>query len=87
MIKAGWKIFWLAALVFACALVAARLVVPDVVPVSFDSEPQPSWAVLTAFGLRAIELTAAWVAVLAFAVLLGASARRWLRLPNGPSRP
>jgi len=42
MIKAGWKIFWLAALVFACALVAARLVVPDVVPVSFDSEPQPS---------------------------------------------
>ena len=32
-----------------------------------------------AVGEGTIELTAAWVAVLALAVLFGASARRWLR--------
>jgi hypothetical protein len=42
-----------------------------VVPVGYADEPQPSWAVLTAFLLRAIELTAAWVAAIAFVVTFG----------------
>jgi type II secretory pathway component PulF len=73
--RAGWTIFWLAALSFAVSFGAARLLVPDVVPIGYSEEAQASWAVVTAFLLRAIELTAAWVAAIALAVMLGA----WLR--------
>ena len=72
---AGWKVFWLASVVCAAAFVAARLLVPDVVPLGYAEEAQPSWAVLTAFVLRAIELASAWVAVIALAVMLGV----WLK--------
>jgi hypothetical protein len=75
MIKAGWKVFWLAAVVLAVSLAAAQLFVPDVVPVGYAEEAQPSWAVLTAFALRSIELTAAWVAAIALAVMVVA----WMR--------
>ena len=54
---------------------AARLLVPDVVPIGYAEEAQPSWAVLTAFVLPAIELASAWVAVIALAVMLGV----WLK--------
>jgi hypothetical protein len=77
--NAAWKIVGLAALVFLLALAAARLFVPDVVPIGYRDEPQPSWAVLTAFVLRAVELVAAWIAAIAIVVMCGASARRWLR--------
>ena len=77
--KAGWTIFWLAAIIFAVTFGAALLLVPDVVPVGYADEPQPSWAVLTAFLLRAIELTAAWVAAIAFVVTFGAWARDRMR--------
>ena len=77
--SAGWKIFWLSAIVFAIAFTAARLIVPDIVPVAFAEEPQPSWAVMTAFVLRAIELVAAWVAIISFAILVGAWVRDELR--------
>jgi hypothetical protein len=50
----------------------AEWLVPDVVPVGYGEEAQPSWAVLTAFALRSIELTAAWVAVIALTLLCGA---------------
>ena len=73
--NAGWKIFWLAVIAFAVAALVAQLVVPDVVPVGYADEPQPSWAVLTAFALRAIELTAAWVAAMVLAVMLAMWAR------------
>ncbi|OAF13428.1 hypothetical protein AYJ54_43995 [Bradyrhizobium centrolobii] len=73
--SAGWKVFWLSAVVFAAAYGLARLLVPDVVPIGYAEEPEPSWAVMTAFVLRAIELTAAWVAVITSSVLAGA----WLR--------
>ena len=73
--RAGWKVFWLSAVVFAAACGLAQFLVPDVVPVGYAEEPQPSWAVLTAFLLCAIELTAAWVAIIALALLAGA----WLR--------
>ena len=79
MMNAGWKIFWLAAITFAVAFIVARLVVPDVVPVGYADEPQASWAVMTAFVLRAIELTAAWVAAIVVAVMLAMWARGRLR--------
>ena len=73
------EIFWLAAIAFAIAFAVAQLVVGDVVPVGYADEPQPSWAVLTAFLLRAIELTAAWVAAIALAVMLAMWTRGRLR--------
>jgi hypothetical protein len=75
MMYAGWKIAWVAAIVFAVALGLARLLVPDVVPIGYADEPQASWAVLTAFMLRAIELTAAWVAAITLGVMLAMWAR------------
>ncbi len=79
--SAGWKILWLAVATFAAAFGAARWLVPDVVPVGYAEEPQASWAVLTAFLLRAIELVAAWVAAIALAVMCGAWARKRPRRP------
>ena len=76
----GWKVFGVAVLVLALAVVCARLLVPDVVPIGYADEPQSSWAVMTAFVLRAIELTAAWVAAIALVVMSGAWLwRRWRR--------
>jgi type II secretory pathway component PulF len=75
----GWKVFWLAVVTSAVAFAAAQLLVPDVVPIGYQEEAQPSWAVLTAFVLRAIELVAAWVAAIALAVMGGVWTRQWLR--------
>jgi hypothetical protein len=73
--RAGWKIFWASVAVLAVAYGLAQWLVPDVVPVGYSEQPQSSWAVLTAFALRSIELTAAWVAGIAWTLLCGA----WLR--------
>ena len=77
--NAGWKVFWLAVVTSAAAFAAARLLVPDVVPIGYQEEAQSSWAVLTAFVLRAIELVGAWVAAIALTVMGGAWTRQWLR--------
>lgn len=77
--RAVWKIICLSAVIFAAALSLAHLLVPDVVPVGYADEPQSSWAVLTASVLRAIELTAAWVAIIALALLAGARLRQMVR--------
>ncbi|RTE94543.1 MULTISPECIES: hypothetical protein [Bradyrhizobium] len=69
--RAAWKVFCLFAAVLVAAIGLARLLVPDIVPVAFADEPQPSWAVMTAFFLRAIELIAGSVAVIALAVIAG----------------
>ncbi|WBL77002.1 hypothetical protein I3J27_28840 [Bradyrhizobium xenonodulans] len=69
--RAAWTMFCLSAAVLAVALGLAELLVPDVVPVAFAEEPQSSWAVMTAFMLRAIELIAAGVAIAALAALAG----------------
>jgi hypothetical protein len=69
--RPAWTIVCLAAAVLAVAIGLAHLLVPDVVPVDFAEEPQSSWAVMTAFVLRTIELIAAAVAILALAVLAG----------------
>ncbi|MFT4122046.1 hypothetical protein [Bradyrhizobium sp.] len=84
--SAGWKVFWLSAIVFAAAYGLARLLVPDVVPVGYAEEPQQSWAVLTAFVLRAIELTAGWVGVIALLLLAGAGLREALRRARNDRR-
>jgi hypothetical protein len=83
--KAGWTIFLLSVLVFGISFGAERLLVGDVVPVGYADEPQASWAVLTAFGLRSIELTAEWVAAIALVLLLGAWAKARLRPSGGQS--
>ena len=77
--RAAWQIIGLAVLVFAIALAADRLLVPDIVPVGYADKPQPAWAVETAFVLRTIELISGQVAVIAAAITLGTLARRWLR--------
>ena len=69
--RAAWKIFCLAAILLAAAIGLAHLLVPDVVPVGYAEAPQASWAILTAFVLRAIALTAAWVAIITLSVLVG----------------
>jgi hypothetical protein len=82
--KAGWKIVWLSAVVLAISFGAERLLVPDVVPVGYADEPQASWAVLTAFALRAIELTAGWVGAIALVLMLVISVRAWI-MPSSPA--
>ena len=81
---AGWKVFWASVAVLVVAYGLAEWLVPNVVPVGYSEQPQPSWAVLTAFALRSIELTAAWVAGIALTLLCGA----WLlaRLRGRPAR-
>ncbi len=75
--KPGWKLFLLFAVLFSAAFGAERLFVPNVVPIAFAEEPQPLWAVETAFVLRAIELMTGGVAIVALALMLGVWARRW----------
>jgi hypothetical protein len=89
VMKPGWTIFLLSAFTFGVAFGAAWLLVPDVVPISHTDEPQAGWAVLTAFLLRAIELTAAWVALIALAVTLGAWTLKRSRQPlnRHPTQP
>ena len=69
--RAAWKIFGLSAIILAAAIGLAHLLVADVVPVGYAEEPQASWAILTAFVLRAIALTAAWVAIITLSLLVG----------------
>jgi hypothetical protein len=88
MMKAGWKLFWLSVVVLAISFAAERILVPDVVPVGYAEEPQASWAVLTAFALRAIELTAEWVAAIALVLMLVSSVKAWLRpATSSPMQP
>ncbi|HKS19822.1 MAG TPA: hypothetical protein VJS63_11520 [Bradyrhizobium sp.] len=68
----GWKIFLLAAAIFAVAFGAERWLVPEIVPVAFAEGPQPLGSLQTAFFLRAIELMTAGVAAIALVVTLGA---------------
>jgi hypothetical protein len=87
VMRAGWKVFLVSIVALALAFGLARVLVPDVVPVGYSEEPQASWAVLTAFALRSIELTAAWVAVISFALMAATSAIARLRRAKHPMRP
>ena len=72
----GWKVFWLFAAVFAAAFVAEQTFVSDVVPVGFAAMPQPLWTVGTAFVLRALELMAGSVAIIALLLMCGVWANK-----------
>ena len=84
IMRAGWKIFWLSVLALAISLAAERLLVPDVVPVGYAEEAQPSLKVLTAFALRSIELTAEWVGAIALVLMLISSAKAWFGRTAAP---
>lgn len=77
--RAAWKVFSLFAVILVVSLGLAQLLVPDIVPVAFAEEPQPLWAVMTAFLLRAVELIAASVAMISLAVIAGVYLRHELR--------
>jgi hypothetical protein len=77
--KAGWRIFLLFAVVFIAALGAEQMFVPDIVPVAFAEEPRSLWSLQIAFVLRTVELIAAGVAMIAFAIPFGAWAKSWPR--------
>jgi hypothetical protein len=72
----GWKVLWLFSAVFAAAFGAEQTLVPDVVPVAFAEEPQPLWAVETAFVLRALELMSGSIALTALLLMFGVLAER-----------
>ncbi len=72
----SWRLFPITVVGLAAVLVLERLWVPGIVPVAFAEEPQPLWAVETAFLLRAVELLAAGVALISLVFSLAAWARR-----------
>ena len=74
--NSGWKVFWVFAAVFAAAFGLERTLVPDVVPIAFADDPQPSWMVQTAFLLRSLELMTGSVAVIALTLMFGVWAER-----------
>ncbi|MBX9711010.1 MAG: hypothetical protein K2X60_08245 [Xanthobacteraceae bacterium] len=74
----SWRLFLISAVVLAAVLVLEHLMVPGIVPVAFAEEPQPLWAVETAFLLRAVELLAGGVALISLALSLLAWTRRQL---------
>jgi hypothetical protein len=85
--KAGWKVFWTSIIVLAVSFGLARWLVPDIVAVGYSEEAQASWAVLTAFALRSIELTAAWVAAISFTLVAATWVLRQLRRTKRPTQP
>ena len=77
--RSGWTMFLLFTVIFAVALGAQVMFVPEIVPIGFAEEPQPQWAVQVAFLLRTIELLSAAVALIALVLMVGLWARRRLR--------
>ena len=76
--RAAINLFVLAAAVFAAAFATRRIFLWDVMPVAWEHEPQPIWALQAAFLLRSIEGVAITVAALALAgALTVAVSRRW----------
>jgi hypothetical protein len=74
--NSGWKVFFLFAAVFAAAMGLERTFVPDVVPIAFADDPQPSWMVQTAFLLRSLELMTGSVALIALLLMFGVWAEK-----------
>ena len=79
--NAGWKVVLLSVVIFGVTFGAERIFVPDIVPVAFADEPQPLWALETAFVLRALELMAAGAAIIALVLMLGTLANNTWRGP------
>lgn len=79
-VRVALKLFVLSLLVFAVAFALRRTFLWEVMPVSWDQEPQSLWALGLAFLLRSIENLAVAVAFIALAV----AAVLWL---GGPTQP
>jgi hypothetical protein len=80
---AVWKIFLVSAAVFGVALGADWLFGPDIALEAFADKPRPRWSHEIAFLLRAIEWTAAGVAIMALVLMLGV----WAMLTRLPPDP
>lgn len=78
-VRVALKLLVVSLLVFAVAFTVRRTFLGNVMPVSWDQEPQSLWALGLAFLLRSIENLAAVVAAMALAVAIV------LRLGNGRS--
>ena len=77
------KLLVLSLLVFAAAFALRRAFLWDVMPVSWDQEAQPLWAMGSAFLLRSIENLAVAVAAIALALAAGLAIDHW-RLAHPP---
>jgi hypothetical protein len=69
-IRAALQLFVLSLIVFAAAFALRRTFFADVMPVSWDQEPQSLWALGAAFLLRSIENISAVVGAIAFVVAI-----------------
>jgi hypothetical protein len=76
-VRTALRLFGFAVIVFAVAFGLRRAFFWDVMPVSWDQEPQSLWALGAAFLLRSLENIAAVVAAL---TLVAAAALRLIRL-------
>lgn len=78
----GWRLFLISAVVLGAVLALEQFIVPDIVPVAFADEPQPLWAVETAFVLRAVELIAAGIAAISLTLAMTALIKKQLGGPR-----
>lgn len=67
-VRVALRLFALSLLVFVAAFALRRAFLWNVMPVSWDQEPQSLWALGTAFLLHSIENLAAVVGAIALAV-------------------
>lgn len=63
---------------FGVSLLTRWFLMPDIVPIAWAEEPQPLWAVELAFLLRATELVAISLAVIAFLGIAALIGRRFV---------
>jgi lysylphosphatidylglycerol synthetase-like protein (DUF2156 family) len=71
-----------AIVVYAAAMAAQRFFVPNVVAIAATEEPQPLWALETAFVLRSIENIALFVAIILIALIAAQWVRRRMQGPS-----
>lgn len=81
-IRVALKLFVLSLVAFALAFATRRMFLWNVMPVSWEQQPQPAWALETAFLLRSIENIAAAVAAIVLACALALWIDRWRRKAN-----
>ena len=82
-LRAACRLFVLSLVVFAAAFVLRREFLWDVMPVSWDQEPQSLWLLGAAFLLRSIENIASVVAAIVLAFVCTLALDRW----RGPAPP
>ncbi len=76
-LRAALQLFVLSLIVFAAAFALRRTFFADVMPVSWDQEPQSLWALGAAFLLRSVENIASVVAAIMLAFVCTLGLDRW----------